>query len=620
MHIEEKRKIYKFIIVSLLIVFCITGCDSSQVTSTTEDTTEAFSNITEDTTTENTYKNDNSRLYIPTMIQKIDNTYFIMDCWQHRVLYSNVLYEDIGQWNILTDSGYNGGHTIASDGELYVLDNTDANQVLCYRKTQDGSFEKVITIGNITTRPHFVIYDETNKYFYVIGSTSGIVYVFENCDGKLNLVREDVLPEIQGYYVRSISLIDGYLYTTSGNNMICKYSVNLEGFGLEDTYSVPDEMYGMNQVIKIQDYFYITVNTDKAGDVSKANIYRVKNLEDISSGNYESLYDSMGFVGQPYYITYFDDRYYISQISATKGNGIKRFDVIDNQVTNVEDVWYWEDVSDESLAIYNTRKPINSDSSDGPQQVDIFLFCGQSNMSGKGDAMLAPEVQHGYEFRAITDPNNLYNILEPFGANENNANGINDSWTDTKELRKQGSMVSSFANSYYQESGIPIVAVSCSEGATTIEQWLPETEKYADVINRAALVKQYLQDNPNFEIRYVYFVWCQGESDGDKGTGYDKYYDSLDKLTSSLVERGVVDSCMIIQTGDNGGNSELYDTIQQAQYDLCEDSEYCIMISDSAKTFVDKGLMKDVYHYTQDGYNLLGEEAGKNAAKFSSSR
>lgn len=333
---------------------------------------------------------------------------------------------------------YIGGHSIASDGELYVLDNTDNNQVLCYKRKSDGTFEKVITTGNIKSRPHFVIYDDVYNYFYVIGSTSGFIYVFENQDGKLNLIREDVLTEIEGYYVRSISIIDGYLYTTSGNNMICQYSISADGFTLTNSYYVPDEMYGMNQVIKIQDYYYITVNTDKAGDVSKTNIYRVRNLEDIATGNYESLYADMGFVGQPYYITHFDDEYYIPQISATKGNGIKSFDVVNNEISDVRDLWYWEDVSEESLTNYNSRKPVKADSVSELQQVDIFLFCGQSNMSGKGDARLAPEVEYGYEFRAITDPGNLYNILEPFGINENNIEGINDSWPETKELRKQG--------------------------------------------------------------------------------------------------------------------------------------------------------------------------------------
>lgn len=51
--------------------------------------------------------------------------------------------------------------------------------------------------------------------------------------------------------------------------------------------------------------------------------------------------------------------------------------------------------------------------------------------------------------------------------------------------------------------------------------------------------------------------------------------------------------------------------IQEAQSRLCEDSDNCIMISELAGSFVENGYMKDNYHYTQEGYNLLGEDAGK---------
>lgn len=48
-------------------------------------------------------------------------------------------------------------------------------------------------------------------------------------------------------------------------------------------------------------------------------------------------------------------------------------------------------------------------------EVDVILFAGQSNMSGVGDASLAPAVPEGvgYEFRAITDPTRLYPLAEP---------------------------------------------------------------------------------------------------------------------------------------------------------------------------------------------------------------
>lgn len=39
------------------------------------------------------------------------------------MLYNDSLDEDIENWNTLINENYKGGHTIVSDGELYVLDN-----------------------------------------------------------------------------------------------------------------------------------------------------------------------------------------------------------------------------------------------------------------------------------------------------------------------------------------------------------------------------------------------------------------------------------------------------------------------------------------------------------------
>ncbi len=42
-------------------------------------------------------------------------------------------------------------------------------------------------------------------------------------------------------------------------------------------------------------------------------------------------------------------------------------------------------------------------------EADILLFMGQSNMAGRGDYRLAPEVLPGaaYEYRAVTEPDTL---------------------------------------------------------------------------------------------------------------------------------------------------------------------------------------------------------------------
>ena len=57
---------------------------------------------------------------------------------------------------------------------------------------------------------------------------------------------------------------------------------------------------------------------------------------------------------------------------------------------------------------------------------DLILFAGQSNMAGRGKAEAAqkcpPSV--GLEYRAVTAPDRLVPIEEPFGFAENRTGGI----------------------------------------------------------------------------------------------------------------------------------------------------------------------------------------------------
>ena len=72
------------------------------------------------------------------------------------------------------------------------------------------------------------------------------------------------------------------------------------------------------------------------------------------------------------------------------------------------------------------------------QNVLLMMFMGQSNMAGRGNAAEAPELTQGagYEYRAVTAPDRLSVLQEPFGKNENNARGV------TEPGMKTGSMVS----------------------------------------------------------------------------------------------------------------------------------------------------------------------------------
>lgn len=242
--------------------------------------------------------------------------------------------------------------------------------------------------------------------------------------------------------------------------------------------------------------------------------------------------------------------------------------------------------------------------------IDLVMFMGQSNMAGRGTASESPVVSsgHGYEFRAMSDPTKLYDIVEPFGKNENNsASGVT-------ENSKTGSMVSSFVSEYYKLTNTPIVAVSCSKGGTSIDFWQPSTGALNDAINRHNLAKEWLLQN-GYTVRRDFMVWCQGETDGDKSMSKDIYTSKIKSMIEGMKTCGV-EKCFIVRIGNHKTNSTLYDPIIAAQTELCKTYEDAVLVSTDFAGMADAGLMKDSFHYTQKGYNIAGANAGKHTAYY----
>ncbi len=171
--------------------------------------------------------------------------------------------------------------------------------------------------------------------------------------------------------------------------------------------------------------------------------------------------------------------------------------------------------------------------------VDLFMFMGQSNMAGRGIVTekypeKAPSLTKGagYEFRAVSDPNQLYPISEPFGHNENHNNGIDD-----KNL-KTGSMVTAFTNAYYKNTGIPIIGISASKGGSTISQWQPNGAFLNDAISRLETAILFLNTN-HYKIRHKFMLWCQGESDGDHSTPAAIYKEKFNQMLNEMLHAGI---------------------------------------------------------------------------------
>lgn len=248
---------------------------------------------------------------------------------------------------------------------------------------------------------------------------------------------------------------------------------------------------------------------------------------------------------------------------------------------------------------------------DGKRIVDLILFMGQSNMSGSGgNAKYAPKVPYdeGYEFRAVSDPTRLYQITEPFGVNENNLNAIMD-----LPGAKRGSLVSSFANTYFEKTGVPVVAVSASAGATDTAFWMKPAVS-ADYTERLKRAIVWLE-NDKYEIRNKYVVWLQGESDAVDDLSAEKYEENMNNIIRPLFIEGIT-KVFFITPGRTITKKDYFTQIISAQIKMSKDSGY-YALGTTILSGISTEYMVDEWHYNQTVLNLVGQECAKSVAYYS---
>lgn len=269
-------------------------------------------------------------LYSPTQITKIDNQYFIVDCWHHRVIYNPNISDSISSWTILCDN-VNTPHSIASDGELLILDDTGNNAVQVYKKKLQ-TYEFSQTIRNIGYQPNKIIYDKEKKLFYGISASSQQLFVLKNNNGEVEIDNVVRLDYLKNSYVRSISLIESKLYFVSGPGEILVANTEDMSFNLINKYSVPFELQGMNDLIKIDSYYYISVYQDGSGIIAP-KLVRTKDLN-LLGVNYEDLYNKLQMKGVPYNFSQIEDRVYITEIDSY--SSIRSFKLVEDEIYDIQ--------------------------------------------------------------------------------------------------------------------------------------------------------------------------------------------------------------------------------------------------------------------------------------------
>lgn len=276
--------------------------------------------------------NEQPSLSVPTQITRIGDDYFLVDCYHNQILTSDSPDKPLTQWYVMTDQ-INRGHTIAGDGTVYLADDTENNRILIFEK-RDGLFYLTQTFDGIGIRPHYVVYDESDGRFYALSSMTGELYVFFRPYGDSTVALEKILtvPELNNIYVRSFTIDGSDIYFVSGNRAVLR--ARKKDLTILESWPVPDEIAGMIQLTRIQDYFYITVSTDLYGSQDYATILRVRDLSELSAGSWEDIYSLFIGGGTPYYISSFDGHYYMTE-HRISGHSVWQFDVKDNRLTDI---------------------------------------------------------------------------------------------------------------------------------------------------------------------------------------------------------------------------------------------------------------------------------------------
>lgn len=241
--------------------------------------------------------------------------------------------------------------------------------------------------------------------------------------------------------------------------------------------------------------------------------------------------------------------------------------------------------------------------------VDLIIFAGQSNMSGYGgDVTQIPPLTEGAggEFRSVSNPTCLYTIVEPFGFYENTAI-MNDFYM------KKGSLVTSFVNAYYEETDVPVVAVSASKGGMSSPYWASDAV-CAEVVMRYRNAYEWLESH-GYRVRFKYLVFLQGENNVIEKISIEQYQSDIYKFSETLYHEGL-DKFFLIRIGGQKTAPDAFDELIQVQTELCRNNPNFVLASTVLSAY-GGGDMVDEYHYTQQVLNDVGDDAGRNVGKFS---
>ncbi len=248
---------------------------------------------------------------------------------------------------------------------------------------------------------------------------------------------------------------------------------------------------------------------------------------------------------------------------------------------------------------------------DGEGHMDIIIFGGQSNMEGQTEGLPSPnEPMDGVlEYRFLTD--SVIPLVHPVGEDMNPAiEGANDGF---------GSLLPDFCKTYRTETGHEVLAVHAAQGATRIDEWLPETERYKVALKKILAAKKAAGD----ALGRVYYVWLQGESDAIAKVPGEVYLERLIRYKDALKRDAGIDAFGIIRVGYFTAEHQYDEAIMTAQETACgTDADFIMLTRITAEMSLDPAWLNPTAagHYNNRAMTEIGNRAGFALAQYEKER
>lgn len=321
-------------------------------------------------------ENTEDTLSVPTILRRVGDTWFLVDCYHNRILYTEggteALKTPVARWSVLPSCGMRQPHTVDGDGTVLLADDTENNRVLVYTES-GGTYAASQVFEGVGDRPHFTVYDEQTDTFYVWSSESGQMYCFRHPEGSTEMFLTQILTctRLEDTYVRSFTILGDRILFVSGLSasgedpeiLVCRLS-DLE---VLEEYPVCGDYAGMVQILPVEgtysadedsersaegtdDYasggYFVTISTDRDGSQKAADMLWVPSLwslsgepDSIVSFGVRDIYPEY-FIGggTPYYMSRVGGRYYLTE-HRLPGHSLWSFSVENGEITDVQSIY-----------------------------------------------------------------------------------------------------------------------------------------------------------------------------------------------------------------------------------------------------------------------------------------